>query len=425
MNPTTRSDFEPDDSQPPPGFGSVGGAAHVLIVAAGVGARAGGEFPKQYREIAGKPVLVHTVAAFLPLLGREITSIAVVVSANDGHAQGCLAAQTEAGQVKLLRCGGATRADSVLAGLKSLLNLLGAQPQDWVLVHDAARCVVHSDDILGLIDRCQPHPVGGLLAAPVSDTLKAEDASHPGEVARTLARDGKWLAQTPQMFRLTALIDALEAAQGDESAAITDEASAMEHAGASPLLVAPAHPNFKITYPQDFAVTEALLTAKMDRQPPQLRIGEGWDVHALVPGRPLVLGGVTVPFHSGLLGHSDADALLHAITDALLGAAGLGDIGGLFPDTDAAFEGADSQALLRTACERVSAMGWRVGNVDCTVIAQAPKLVDHKWAMVQNIARCLQIEPSAVNVKAKTAEKLGPVGLGQSIEARATMLLFK
>ncbi|AVO34138.1 2-C-methyl-D-erythritol 2,4-cyclodiphosphate synthase [Ottowia oryzae] len=158
---------------------------------------------------------------------------------------------------------------------------------------------------------------------------------------------------------------------------------------------------------------------------PPFRIGEGWDVHALVPGRPLVIGGVTIPHTHGLLGHSDADVLLHAITDALLGAAGLGDIGTHFPDTDAAFKGADSYALLAEAARRVHAQGWRVGNVDSTVIAQAPRLAPHRAAMVERIASALQIAPDQVNVKAKTAEKLGPVGQGAAIEARAALLLVR
>ena len=158
---------------------------------------------------------------------------------------------------------------------------------------------------------------------------------------------------------------------------------------------------------------------------PPFRIGEGWDVHALVPGRPLVIGGVTIPHTHGLLGHSDADVLLHAITDALLGAAGLGDIGTLFPDTDAAFKGADSAALLAEATRRVRALGWRVGNVDSTVIAQAPRLGPHRAAMAERIAAALQIDVAQVNVKAKTAEKIGPVGQGASIEARAALLLIK
>ena len=154
------------------------------------------------------------------------------------------------------------------------------------------------------------------------------------------------------------------------------------------------------------------------------RIGEGWDVHAMVAGRKLVIGGVEIPFHLGLLGHSDADVLLHAITDALLGAAALGDIGMHFPDTDAAFKGADSLALLSEAARRVRDAGFEIGNVDSTVIAQAPKLMPHIGAMRERIAQTLGIALNQVNVKAKTAEKMGPVGLGQAMEARAVVLLY-
>ena len=155
------------------------------------------------------------------------------------------------------------------------------------------------------------------------------------------------------------------------------------------------------------------------------RIGEGWDVHALVAGRKLIIGGVEVPFHLGLLGHSDADVLLHAITDALLGAAALGDIGMHFPDTDAAFKGADSLALLGETARRVRAAGFEIGNVDSTVIAQAPKLMPHIAAMRECIAQALGVALNQVNVKAKTAEKMGPVGLGQAMEARAVVLVYQ
>jgi 2-C-methyl-D-erythritol 2,4-cyclodiphosphate synthase len=156
-----------------------------------------------------------------------------------------------------------------------------------------------------------------------------------------------------------------------------------------------------------------------------IRIGEGWDTHALVTGRPLVLGGVTLPHSHGLLGHSDADALLHAITDALFGAAGLGDIGRHFPDTDARFKGADSSVLLAEAAVRVRAGGWEIGNVDSTVVAQAPRLAPHIPAMCQRIAQVLGLPVQRVNVKAKTAEKMGPVGRGESSEARAVVLLTR
>jgi 2-C-methyl-D-erythritol 2,4-cyclodiphosphate synthase len=158
---------------------------------------------------------------------------------------------------------------------------------------------------------------------------------------------------------------------------------------------------------------------------PALRIGEGWDTHALVSGRPLILGGVTIPHSHGLLGHSDADALLHAITDALLGAAGLGDIGRHFPDTDAQFKGADSVVLLQEAARRVGAAGWGIVNIDSTIVAQAPKMAPHIAAMRERIAQALGLAPELVNVKAKTAEKMGPVGEGRAIETRAVCLLYR
>ena len=186
--------------------------------------------------------------------------------------------------------------------------------------------------------------------------------------------------------------------------------------------------NFKVTWPQDLALAERLLATRAhaaERAEPamRLRIGEGWDTHALVAGRPLILGGVRIEHSHGLLGHSDADALLHAITDALLGAAGLGDIGRHFPDTDPAFKGADSTALLAEAARRVRAAGWDIVNVDSTIVAQAPKMAPHIPAMCASIARALGIEAGSVNVKAKTAEKMGPVGEGRAIEARAVCLL--
>jgi 2-C-methyl-D-erythritol 2,4-cyclodiphosphate synthase len=156
-----------------------------------------------------------------------------------------------------------------------------------------------------------------------------------------------------------------------------------------------------------------------------IRIGEGWDVHALVPGRKLILGGVEIPHTAGLLGHSDADVLLHAITDAVLGAAGLGDIGRHFPDTDPQFKGADSSVLLAEAMRRVHERGWELVNVDCTIVAQAPKLAPYMTALNASVAKALGVQVDQVNVKAKTAEKLGPVGMGQSIEARTVALLQK
>jgi len=216
------------------------------------------------------------------------------------------------------------------------------------------------------------------------------------------------------------LRDALQRA-GD---AVTDEAGAIEALGLQPRLVMGDASNIKITWPEDLARAQALLATRGDAAAaPTLHIGEGWDVHALVAGRPLVLGGVTIPHSHGLMAHSDGDALLHAIIDALFGAAALGDIGRHFPDTDDAFRGADSIALLHEAARRVRAAGYRIVNVDSTIVAQAPKMAPHIDAMRARIADALLVDGACVNVKAKTAEKMGPVGEGRAIEARAVCLL--
>jgi 2-C-methyl-D-erythritol 4-phosphate cytidylyltransferase/2-C-methyl-D-erythritol 2,4-cyclodiphosphate synthase len=315
----------------------------------------------------------------------------------------------------MARCGGDTRAATVRAGLDAL-RAQGAGDHDWVLVHDAARCLLQPAWVDRLIDACMDHPVGGLLALPLTDTLKQADGDH---VAATVDRAGKWTAQTPQMFRLGLLAQALDAA----GAGVTDESSAIESLGLHPRLVEGHPDNLKVTWPADFARAERLLETPMNTA--SIRIGEGWDTHALVDGRPLVLGGVTIAHTHGLLGHSDADALLHAITDALLGGAGLGDIGRHFPDTDPAFAGADSGVLLQEAARRVRAAGWAPVNVDSTIVAQAPKMAPHIDAMRERIAALLALPVDAVNVKAKTAEKMGPVGEGRAIETRAVCLLTR
>jgi 2-C-methyl-D-erythritol 2,4-cyclodiphosphate synthase len=227
------------------------------------------------------------------------------------------------------------------------------------------------------------------------------------------------------MFRIGALQEALAHA----GPGVTDEASALEARGLHPRLVTGDATNLKVTWPEDFSRAASLLADRagvhqgvlMDTT--TLRFGEGWDIHALVPGRPLVLGGVLIPYSHGLQAHSDGDALLHAITDALFGAAALGDIGRHFPDTDVAFEGADSHWLLGEAARRVRAAGYEIVNIDSSVIAQAPRLAPHIDAMRARIASALAVSMSQVSVKAKTAERMGPVGEGRAIEARAVCLL--
>ena len=388
-----------------------------LVPCAGLGVRAGTSGPKQYAPLAGRVLVAHTLHALAQV--SRLHAVLVVLADDDTLFEREVPEFTGA-RCWLVRRGGVTRAQTVANGLQWLRER-GARDDDWVLVHDAARALIDPRWVDRLIDACLDDDVGGLLALPVADTLKAE---RDGRSASTVDRRDKWAAQTPQMFRIGVLSQALARA-GD---AVTDEAGAIEATGLLPKLVMGDAANIKVTWPEDLARAQALLAARGGATDTAaatgpLRIGEGWDVHALVAGRPLVLGGVTIPHSHGLLAHSDGDALLHAIIDALFGAAALGDIGRHFPDTDEAFRGADSSALLRVAGQRVRAAGYHIVNVDSTIIAQAPRLSGYIDAMCARIAEALGLEAACVNVKAKTAEKMGPVGEGRAIEARAICLL--
>jgi 2-C-methyl-D-erythritol 4-phosphate cytidylyltransferase/2-C-methyl-D-erythritol 2,4-cyclodiphosphate synthase len=385
-------------------------ARHFAVVpAAGTGSRLGAGRPKQYLELGGSTVLERTVAALLDCSWLE----RVVVVGAPGDAVAAALPGLAADRCRIEPAGGDTRRASVLGGLRALTERHGAREDDWVWVHDAARPGVEHASLERLRDALRDERVGALLAQPVADTVKRGGA---GRAVTTVERDGLWLAQTPQAFPLGALRHALERHHH-----VTDEASAIEASGRTPRLVPGGRRNFKVTTMDDLqAMREAL-----GGDGPRWRVGQGWDVHALVPGRPLVIGGVRVPHHSGLLGHSDADVLLHAITDALLGGAALGDIGRHFPDTDPRFAGADSRVLLREAASRVRAAGWVAANVDCTVVAQAPKLAPHVPEMVETIAADLGLPAGCVNVKAKTAERLGYAGRGEGISAQAVVTLAR
>jgi 2-C-methyl-D-erythritol 4-phosphate cytidylyltransferase/2-C-methyl-D-erythritol 2,4-cyclodiphosphate synthase len=428
----------------------------AVVPAAGVGARVGAAVPKQYLPLAGRSVLEWSVA---PLLAAGwIERVVVVVAPGDEHSARLRGLDP---RLDVRPVGGAERRDSVLAGIESLGS--DVHDDDWVLVHDAARPGLTLAALERLRDALVDHPVGGLLALPVADTVKravsrstqsmrlagastdvpvdpnaanaanaanapnasnASNASNAPNVSNvsnaslvtaTVPRDGLWLAQTPQMFRAGELRAALRACPQ-----VTDEASAIEMAGATPLLVPGERRNFKITTSEDLDMMAALLAPTAAGE---WRTGQGWDVHALVPGRRLVIGGVEIPHHAGLLGHSDADVLLHALTDALLGAAALGDIGRHFPDTDPRWRGADSRTLLRAVAGMLQERGWSISNVDATVIAQAPKLAPHIPGMVAAIRADLGLAADRVNVKAKTSERLGYAGRGEGIAAEAAVLL--
>jgi 2-C-methyl-D-erythritol 4-phosphate cytidylyltransferase/2-C-methyl-D-erythritol 2,4-cyclodiphosphate synthase len=370
-----------------------------------------GRLPKQYLPLLGRPLIWHALAALVAV--AEIERVFVVLAPADVQWQR-FDFSALGSKLRVLHCGGETRAQSVVNGLLAIADEV--VDDDWVLVHDAARACVTPAQVTALIDGVGDDPVGGILAVPVADTLKRED---DGRIAATVARDRLWQAQTPQMFRRGLLVRALAA-----TTAVTDEAGAIEALGQRPKLIAGDTFNLKSTFPLDLELT-ALILRDRNAMTTETRIGQGYDVHPLVPGRKLILGGVEIPHETGLLGHSDADVLLHAITDAILGAAALGDIGRLFPDTDQRWRGADSRVLLRGAVAAVHETGWRVGNVDATVVAQAPRIAPFVAAMIVNIAADLGVAPAAVNVKGKTTERLGFEGRREGISAQAVAMLVR
>ncbi len=392
--------------------------AAAIIPAGGVGLRMGLDHPKQFLELGGMPILIRTLQVFHLL--PSITTI--VVAAPVGH-QEQLSAMLE--RYGLFDCcqvvaGGRLRQDSVLAALKELPAGI-----ELVAVHDAVRPLVSGP----LVEDClrEAERSGAAIAAiPVKDTLK-----EVGDrlIAGTVSRDGLWQAQTPQVVRVDLLRRAYEQAARDGFIG-TDEASLLEHAGIPVTVVAGSERNIKITRPEDLPVAEALLGAASMEERKNVpdgyggpRIGHGYDVHRLVSGRPLVLGGVAIPHDFGLLGHSDADVLCHALCDALLGAAGLGDIGNHFPDTDPRYKGIASLRLVEQVVALLRENGWQLVNADVTVVAQAPKLSPHFPAMRDNLARSCRVAPERINVKATTTEELGFAGRREGMAAHAVALL--
>jgi 2-C-methyl-D-erythritol 4-phosphate cytidylyltransferase / 2-C-methyl-D-erythritol 2,4-cyclodiphosphate synthase len=403
---------------------------YAVVPAGGAGTRFGADRPKQYLRlysIGERSVYVIEETVRTLLQCRQIKQVVVVVAPQDIYAAALLneLLVVSNGRLKLLFEGGVTRRDSVLAGCR-FLQREHCNDCAWVLVHDAARPGASAAQISAMIESLVNDEVGGLLAIAATDTLKV--ATDDGKaVHRTEDRRRYWHAQTPQMFRLGILVNALSL--NDQ---MTDEASAIEALGLAPKLIEGSRNNFKITTSQDLVLMQALKQDKMAVAGmnlidvvARLRVGQGYDSHALVPGRKLILGGVHIPFDKGLLGHSDADALLHAITDALLGATGCGDIGRCFPDTDGQFEDADSAVLLAEVFKRLSGNGWRLANVDATIIAQAPKLEPYMNIMVATVAKILQCEVSQVNIKAKTNERLGHLGRGEAIAVHAVAMMVR
>ena len=382
------------------------GPAAALVVAAGQGVRAGGGVPKQYRPLFGRPMLAHAVGAFLghPAVGPVV----VVVAHGDEARARQLLAGLDAGRLRFT-AGCATRQQSVLAGLEALAAAGGTE---LVLIHDAARPFVPPAMIDRVLAALAEVP-GACPALPVVDSLRTGDALVDGEVDRARLHR----VQTPQGFRFAAILAAHRAAAAAGLEA-TDDVAVARAAGLDVALVAGDERAMKVTEPADFARAEALAGGLAVT-------GMGYDVHRFGPGDHLWLCGVRVPHGAGLLGHSDADVGLHALTDAVLGAIGDGDIGRHFPPSDPQWKGASSDRFLAHAAARVSARGGRIAHVDVTVIAEAPKVGPHRAAMVGRIAEILADHRPLVSVKATTTEGLGFAGRREGIAAQAvaTVLL--
>jgi 2-C-methyl-D-erythritol 4-phosphate cytidylyltransferase / 2-C-methyl-D-erythritol 2,4-cyclodiphosphate synthase len=378
----------------------------AIIAAAGSGSRLGGSVPKQFLPLGGVPVLQRAVRAFQA--APRVTDVIVVTRVEAVEAVAALIGS--GGKPTRVVAGGATRQASVACGVAALAEAAG-----YVLVHDAARPFVTPAVIERALDAAIEDGAA-IVAMPATDTVKrvAVEAG-AARIVETIPRESIFLAQTPQAFRR----DVLEAAValGRAGVEATDEAALAERAGHRVRIVEGDPANVKITTADD------LRRARHAAGAATIRIGTGYDLHTLVEGRPLVLGGVEVPAERGALGHSDADVLCHAATDAILGAAALGDIGRHFPDTEAAWKDASSLDLLARAAAMVGEAGYAVANVDVTVVLQRPKIAPYIDAIRARVAGALGVPAGRVSVKGKTNEGVDAVGRGEAIAAHAVALL--
>ena len=376
----------------------------AVIVAAGNSTRMGR--PKLLIPLCGTPVLTHTLRAFER---AAVDEIVVVARACD-----IPYFEQEIALSKPLRfvVGGDTRQQSVANGIAAV-----SEGATMVAIADGARPLITPEEIDRVIETAVKTEAAA-AAVRVKDTIKQADEN--GIITATPDRASLWQVQTPQVFSLSLYRRAMTAAK-EAGLDLTDDCQLVEHIGAEVTLVETSYENIKITTPEDIAVGEAFLKK---RGVGGMRIGHGYDVHRLVEDRPLILGGVTIPFEKGLLGHSDADVLTHAIMDALLGAAAMGDIGTLFPDTDETYKGADSIVLLREVVRRVRENGFDIGNIDATVLAQRPKLKPHIPDMRRIVSEACGVDVSAVSIKATTEEGLGFTGAVDGIAAHAVCLLI-
>lgn len=386
----------------------------AIIPAAGRGRRVGGELPKQYRPLQGKPLLWHTLNLFegCPV----VQGIILVIHPEDRALcrEQVLGGEEGFAKVRQVVDGGAERFESVLAGLQAT-----GEADEIIVVHDAARPFVSAALIHRVIAAAVRYDAA-IAAVPAIDTIKEVEEK---VVVRTLPRSRMWCAQTPQAFRRELLQEAYSRLTPGEGA--TDEAGLIERLGKPVQIVVGEHKNFKVTTVEDLAEAEWRMSKSGETEKPRdrRRVGQGYDVHRLQSGRDLVLGGIHVDHPRGLEGHSDADVLTHAIIDALLGATGLGDIGRQFPDSDPAYKDISSLILLESVGEMLSKRGVEVLNVDAVIVAQSPRLAPYLGAMSDAMSRVLHLPSERISLKATTTEGLGFVGREEGIAAQAVALV--
>lgn len=384
----------------------------ALIVAAGRGRRAGGGTPKQYLPVAGVPVLQRTIGAFLT--HPRIAAVLPVIHPDDAPLYREIAVRCGDGMLQAV-AGGETRQQSVLAGLEALQ----AFAPDLVLIHDAARPFVDAGTIDRVLQSLDDGAPGAIAAVAQADTLKRVDSV--GRILATVPRDQLWCAQTPQGFGYAAILEAHRRAAAAGKAAFTDDASLAEWADVAVTVVEGTPGNRKLTTAEDFALAEQQYSGREQLVP---HTGTGFDVHQFGAGDHVWLCGIRIPHTHSLVGHSDADVGLHALTDALLGALGDGDIGAHFPPSDPQWRGARSDIFLKDAVRRARERGGRISNVDITLLAEAPKIGPHRDAMRERLAEILQIDIRCVGVKATTTEGLGFVGRGEGLAAMASATIL-
>ena len=383
----------------------------AIILAGGTGSRMNSGRAKQYMTLLGKTVIERSVFAFDQC--ELIDEIVVVIRDGDDAYVTELLSSSEYKKPIRLVTGGSCRAESAKNGFYSI-----SQDTEFVAIHDAARCLITPELIAKVVETA--HKNGAATAVcGVSDTVKTVDEN--GKVSSTIPRTSVFRAQTPQVFSKEVYERALTSFT--DLSTVTDDNMLVENVGVDIYAVNLGEQNIKITTADDLALAKSILLGRGGGDMSEFRIGHGYDVHRLAEDRRLIIGGVEIPHSKGLLGHSDADVLLHAIMDALLGAAGLGDIGRHFPDSDDEYAGISSLHLLSRVYELIKNNGFSVVNIDATLILQSPKIANYVPKMISNVAFALNVSESRINIKATTEEHLGFTGSGEGAAAHCVCML--